>query len=172
MTRQSLIRQVRFIAVNSQLQQVNRGLRRSFAPPGIALPKSAHVVRALALNVYDSDPWDSSTAGFRNRLEGWKTGSTQSPPWLHNRVHVWIGGDMGASTSPNDPVFYLNHANVDRLWEAWMVKHGRTYLPLQTAPAALNGHRIDDAILSPLGGATTPRSVLDVSALYAYDNLP
>src|SRR5829696_1697483 len=44
---------------------------------------------------------------------------------MHNQVHVWIGGDMGPATSPNDPVFYLNHCNVDRIWEAWLVNQGR-----------------------------------------------
>jgi tyrosinase len=39
---------------------------------------------------------------------------------MHNRVHICIGGDMGSSTSPNnDPVFYLNHCNVDRIWAVW-----------------------------------------------------
>ena len=31
---------------------------------------------------------------------------------------------MAPATSPNDPVFYLNHCNVDRIWEAWLVNQG------------------------------------------------
>jgi tyrosinase len=46
-------------------------------------------------------------------------------------------------------------------------------VPDATAPASLAGHRIDDPIVSPLGGgALTPRQVLDVSAVYSYDVLP
>jgi len=30
----------------------------------------------------------------------------------------------GTGHSPNDPVFYLNHCNVDRIWEAWLVNQG------------------------------------------------
>jgi len=42
----------------------------------------------------------------------------QSP---HNGVHLWIGGHMGAvATAALDPVFWLHHANIDRLWEAWL----------------------------------------------------
>ncbi|KAI9167905.1 Tyrosinase ustQ [Paramyrothecium foliicola] len=37
----------------------------------------------------------------------------------HGAVHVGIGGDMMPSTSPNDPIFFLHHAQVDRLWTLW-----------------------------------------------------
>jgi tyrosinase len=88
-------------------------------------------------------------------------------------VHVWIGGDMSPSTSPNDPVFYLNHCNIDRIWEKWLTSRGRTYVPDPMADASLAGHRIDDPISSPIGGGTlTPRQVLDVSTIYTYDVLP
>jgi tyrosinase len=42
----------------------------------------------------------------------------------HGQVHVNIGGDMQSTlTSPNDPVFYLHHANVDRLWWKWQLAY-------------------------------------------------
>lgn len=38
----------------------------------------------------------------------------------HNGVHNWIGGDMRDTTrSPRDPIFFLHHANVDRVWQSW-----------------------------------------------------
>ncbi|KAI9148488.1 Tyrosinase ustQ [Paramyrothecium foliicola] len=46
---------------------------------------------------------------FHARLEG-------GP---HSGVHIGISGDMGPVTSPNDPIFYLVHAQVDRLWWIW-----------------------------------------------------
>ncbi|KAJ3165669.1 hypothetical protein HDU88_003862 [Geranomyces variabilis] len=52
----------------------------------------------------------TSYASFRNNFE--------SQP--HNAVHSSIGGDMFVVTiSPNDPLFYLHHANVDRMWSIW-----------------------------------------------------
>jgi len=39
----------------------------------------------------------------------------------HGGVHVSIGGDMSYMHSPNDPVFFLHHANVDRQWAWWQV---------------------------------------------------
>jgi tyrosinase len=63
---------------------------------------------------------------MRNLVEGWQP----NPPAMHNRVHVWVGGDMSPASSPNDPVFFLNHCNVDRLWADWQQNHGNaSYLP-------------------------------------------
>lgn len=158
--------------MSGDLVVVNRGLRRKFAGAAPSLPKSAHVTNALSLNTYDTPAWDSESSGFRNRLEGWSADPNLQPPWLHNLVHVWVGGDMSPSTSPNDPIFYLNHCNVDRAWEKWLSQHGRVYVPNMSAGTSLKGHRIDDPIDSPLGGSATPRQVLDISAIYSYDALP
>jgi tyrosinase len=39
---------------------------------------------------------------------------------IHGGVHIWTGGTMSdASVSPADPVFWLHHANLDRLWWTW-----------------------------------------------------
>jgi tyrosinase len=154
-----------------QLIATNRGLQRSFATSGVTrLPRTQDLRDALALTPSDAPQWDADSAAFRNRLEGW-SGGPGGEPWSHNRVHVWVGGDMSPGTSPNDPVFFLNHCNVDRMWESWMTAHGRTYVPAMNAGAQLKGHRIDDPIASPLGSSMTPRTVLDVSSIYAYDVL-
>ena len=39
----------------------------------------------------------------------------------HDQVHGMIGGLMGVpGTAGYDPLFWLHHANIDRLWEAWL----------------------------------------------------
>jgi tyrosinase len=39
---------------------------------------------------------------------------------LHNVIHRWVGGNMSdLSKAPSDPIFWLHHANVDRLWTKW-----------------------------------------------------
>ena len=43
----------------------------------------------------------------------------------HNTAHRVIGGWLGSAGSPRDPLFYLLHANVDRAWAHWQLKHGR-----------------------------------------------
>jgi hypothetical protein len=36
---------------------------------------------------------------------------------VHGGVHVWVGGSMSTiPTAPADPIFWMHHANSDRLW--------------------------------------------------------
>lgn len=49
----------------------------------------------------------------------------------HNIIHVIVGGQTGWMSDPNlaarDPVFWLHHANIDRLWSVWNAREeGRT----------------------------------------------
>ncbi|MGH3905828.1 MAG: tyrosinase family protein [Pseudonocardiaceae bacterium] len=151
-----------------RLRATDRGLNRTLAADVPALPTSQQVTTVLGQQPYDLSPWDRGVAGFRNHLEGWQPTS----PELHNRVHVWIGGDMSPATSPNDPVFYLNHCNVDRIWEAWMVDRGRIYEPPQSASDQLRFHRINDPMYSILiDQPITPAQMLEISTFYSYDKL-
>lgn len=152
------------------LRSADRGLRRSLATTVATLPTTAQVAAVLDQASYDASPWNRRSLRFRNRLEGWRP---NPGPRLHNRVHVWVGGDMGPATSPNDPVFYLNHCNVDRIWEAWMDRRGRTYVPPATASTDLAGHRIGDPLYSILTRQPiTPAQVLDVAEFASYETLP
>ncbi|KAH9830382.1 tyrosinase, partial [Teratosphaeria destructans] len=38
---------------------------------------------------------------------------------LHNNIHTAIRGDFWAMTAANDPLFFLHHAQLDRLWWQW-----------------------------------------------------
>ena len=141
-----------------------RPIERAAGLDARSLPRQRDVGAALQETLYDQDPWSQSAIGHRNRLEGWPRG-----PQLHNRIHVWIGGDMGPGTSPNDPAFFLNHCNVDRIWEAWMARHGRIYQP--GANEGPVGHQIDDLMVSLLDQALRPQDVLDPAQWYRYDSL-
>ena len=156
--------------VQGQLVQRNRGLAREFAVSTPTLPTRPEVAAAVDLDTYDQSPWNTESAGFRNQVEGWRP--LEAAPGLHNRVHVWVGGDMLPSSSPNDPVFYLNHCNEDRIWAAWLDKQpDPPYLPGQTESDDLRGHRIDDDMFSLLTQPVTPRQMLDPSTFYTYDSL-
>ncbi|CAM5649519.1 hypothetical protein SCANM63S_02649 [Streptomyces canarius] len=64
----------------------------------------------LSIAAYDTAPYNSASDGFRNHLEGWHGVN------LHHRVHVRVGGQLATGVSPDDPVFWLHHAQVDTLW--------------------------------------------------------
>jgi len=145
------------------------------------LPRQATVGAALQEQDYDRLPWDgdSDTGGFRNRVEGWRDSRIRRAD-LHNLVHVWVAGDMSPATSPNDPVFYLNHCNVDRIWAAWQAGHGSGYQPTDAASEELFRHRPSDPLYSPFftnrDAKGEPvdwlvRDMFDVSAVYTYDDL-
>jgi tyrosinase len=80
-----------------------------------------------------------------------------------------VFGTMAANTSLNDPVFWLHHCNLDRLWSEWMRRHGQIYEPVSGGPL---GHNIDDAMwpYNFLGMTITPRMMLTSHNLgYIYD---
>ncbi len=53
---------------------------------------------------------------FRNNLE--------QGVGAHNNAHGSIGGIMSnVAASPNDPMFWMLHANVDRLWAEWQISN-------------------------------------------------
>jgi tyrosinase len=149
--------------------------------------------------ICDSQPWNSAatTVGFRNRLEGWVTKNgdyrvVTDGVQLHNRVHVWIGGTMASTISPGDPVFFLHHCFVDKLWADWIAKmrqfysvpdssHNNPfsppitptpgyYLPIFGGPP---GHNLYDRMYPPpwdMGRMKRPVDLLDHRALgYRYD---
>jgi hypothetical protein len=159
-------------------------LRRQFGvtPGGSTLPTPAQLSVALNETVYDVSPWTSGSAsGFRNRLEGWiPTGpnANDQPPQNHNRVHVWCGGSMLPMTSPNDPIFWLNHCNIDRLWSVWQSMHplADPYLPASGAPAGQNLHDtmiFFDGGPAPWPDTATPADMVNTHALgYWYETDP
>lgn len=48
----------------------------------------------------------------------------------HNGVHNTVGGIMANTTdSPRDPVFWLHHCNIDRIWAQWVSMHPEAMKP-------------------------------------------
>ena len=55
----------------------------------------------------------------------------------HNAVHDWVGGSMIPYTSPNDPIFWFHHSQVDRLFYTWQVRtncYAGCYHPIDHDP--------------------------------------
>lgn len=52
---------------------------------------------------------------------GGRTGVVEGTP--HNVGHTGIGGLLGnENTAAYDPIFWLHHASIDRLWEVWLAQ--------------------------------------------------
>jgi tyrosinase len=124
------------------------------------LPTAAELATVLTRVPYDVAPWsESSTSGFRAGLEGFTS------PNLHNRVHLWVGGHMLQTVSPNDPVFFLHHAFIDKCWSDWCAGQptAARYLPAGNTPDI-----VDVGEVLPPWNDSTPASLLDHTRLYTY----
>jgi tyrosinase len=65
----------------------------------------------------------STSSFFSKRLEHW-----------HNLGHVFIGGTMNSASSPRDPIFFLHHGFVDKLWQEWEDRDNAVQSVLPTTP--------------------------------------
>ncbi|WP_073763611.1 tyrosinase family oxidase copper chaperone [Streptomyces sp. CB02923] len=147
-------------------------LTRALRRPGV-LSTARQLEAALALPVYDCPPWNHlsgqsrSQRSFRNHLEGYA-----KFPWerdwgkLHGSAHAFVGGHMDFIGSPNDPVFFLHHCFIDKIWAEWQRRHPGVphYLPLEPAPDVPGLH-------TPLAPWHTmsPADLVDHTRFYRYD---
>jgi len=139
------------------------------SPIAGSLPTRQEIEAMLRVMPFDVAPYDRYvTTGFRNLLEGWYGGTE---PMFHNRGHVWVGGSMVPMTSPNDPVFFLHHCFVDKLWWDWQERHGKMgmeqYLPISDGR---NSQNLNDLMEAAMTGRRRPADLIDIDALgYSYD---
>jgi tyrosinase len=102
----------------------------------------------------------ASGVGFQPDIEG-------TP---HGAVHVTIGGIMGSvPTAANDPIFWLHHCNIDRLWSKWLAQGGGRTNPSLSSSLGLTSWQFPDA-----NGAVVTIEGRDVFCLqklgYQYDD--
>lgn len=102
----------------------------------------------------------------------------------HNSLHFWIGGHSMYSVATleytsYDPLFYLFHANADRLWAIWQALQKYRGLNYDTAFCAVRDMKIpmrpfaDDINPNPVTKShANPIDVFNYDRLnYQYDNL-
>ena len=178
------------LGANCPFPYITRG------PKTVDLPTVEDVAALLQVTKYDSPPYDLNAdidESFRNYLLG------IDPLQLHSVPHVWLGGQWDADIysgiyesttttfvgtmsaldcSPNDPVFWLHHCNVDRIWAIWETLYGASYEPLtgwndgwNLSDTLYPFNLYEDNSLMSLEGLTNG-SMLDFEALgYTYDDL-
>ena len=152
------------------------------------LPDSSTIKMALTAREYTGD------TGFGNRTEGFvelctsrdngqalcrfriTDGKTSTHNNLHNAVHIYIGGHMrDVPTASNDPIFFLHHANIDRIFEAWLRKFNSGSVPNYEPDggAVHPGHGYDDYLV-PFFPLRTNKDMYNLSSHlgFQYDTLP
>lgn len=76
--------------------------------------------------VYDAltmAPFSSSILNFQRGTSNAYEPALENAP--HNPIHNLIGGFMAGMQSSRDPIFWLHHANIDRLWASWVAVGGK-----------------------------------------------
>jgi tyrosinase len=109
-------------------------------------------------NVYsalDLSPFGSTVYNFqRGKTNAFETKFESAP---HNPVHNIIGGVMADMQSPLDPIFYLHHCNVDRLWHAWSLPDGKGTPKTANPYSATNSDPYWAGSFTYASGRTLPR---------------
>lgn len=97
------------------LSNINSGTYTVTRSLGVVndLATSSNITSLLAIPSFISTPpspgLKSNTVNFFTyRLEYW-----------HDRGHNFVAGTMNSTSSPRDPVFFLHHNFVDKLWQEW-----------------------------------------------------
>ncbi len=88
----------------------------------------------------------------------------------HSGAHRWVSGAMITSASPRDPVFYLHHAFIDKIWYEWEETH-QTSFYLRSDMIRYDGTYVFGGQTLPV---VDPNDILDTRALgvfYAEDGL-
>jgi tyrosinase len=107
---------------------------------------------------------------------GGNSGDLEQNP--HNLVHGFVGGNHGLMSYPDtaalDPIFYLHHANIDRMWAEWNQNYANPTDPKWLNGPAAQGER---KFVMPMPDGSswvyTPQQMSSLSQLnYTYDSLP
>lgn len=90
----------------------------------------------------------------------------------HSGPHVFVGGDMNTPLSPRDPLFYLHHCNVDRIWSFWQQNHSDVS-QYSTDEIGIDEPDLYEGSIVPINGSmaggASPASMLDHTTLgYIY----
>ncbi len=105
--------------------------RNTFPAPGInggaqVPPSATSFATAFADTNFTPLPYPGFGGGQSPPVHfGAATGDLESVP--HNVIHGLVGGSglMGdANTAALDPIFWLHHSNIDRLWSHWLEQGG------------------------------------------------
>jgi len=106
-------------AIPGWLQQVTPTV--NIPPPGpgnVVVTRSPGTAGQLARVVQGAPPCQASLGAVMQVAD--YTDFATGLECIHDGVHEWVGGTMSIlDTAPADPLFWMHHANIDRLWWSW-----------------------------------------------------
>ena len=126
-----------------------------------------YVLRGRLTDSFDTFFGRARTANGQGTFSG-------SAEWGgHNLMHTFVGGDMGdLRSSPNDPLFWLHHANIDRIWSIWRARHPRQVYPRAWREELLGGFIDPQGRVAPSVTAATTIDTATFGYAYPYDPTP
>jgi len=147
--------------------------------PALYVSSRAGAINNGSAGVGNQTPGVNNAFGqpiFETPVAGTPLGADELIQQPHNNVHVNVGGCCGwmsnTSTAAKDPIFFLHHANVDRLWNLWLTQSGGQSDP--TMDSAWEGMVFSffDENANPV--SMTPCDVLRAALQlnYSYENEP
>ena len=142
---------------------MNRGL--ALSPAVASATQALRATRFVGTAQFGGDV--TGVAQFSN-----STGAIENQP--HNVVHVAVGGSGGLMTDPDaaaaDPIFWIHHANIDRLWFIW----NGSPLHLNTNDPRWTGQTFSFFDAHGQRVTKTPADVLDIVGQlgYTYEAAP
>ncbi len=90
----------------------------------------------------------------------------------HGSVHTSVAGNMSAViTAAKDPVFWLHHSNIDRLWEEWIGRCQGRANPIDSTWLN-NTYTFFDEFGTPVSMKGSQVVAISTQLNYRYDSLP
>ncbi|MEP7030221.1 MAG: tyrosinase family protein, partial [Pseudolabrys sp.] len=152
------------------LFDANRSSQTATVPATYVGPaKMTSVYAETSFEIFGS----TRPTGQNNTAASWqRVGGVEGPfeSGPHDHVHITISGDMGTFMSPLDPVFWLHHCNIDRVWDHWNGMGRVNSSDNLWRTFAFNGQFVNPSgANSTTAYNTTVAGVLDIGALgYRY----
>ncbi|CUA71510.1 hypothetical protein RSOLAG22IIIB_09641 [Rhizoctonia solani] len=146
-----------------------------YAGMKVNIPKPHCLKRGLD-PLMDLMNWSKSTISAIMANPDFLNFWNQTERMPHDKIHDAVGGDLLQHYSPNDPLFYLHHAQIDRVWAQWQGTNktriydysGNTVQNVTTNTALLS----DKMPMLDLAESRTVESIMDTKAnglCYTYD---
>lgn len=142
----------------------NPNLPAEFTNPNSGNPLYVERVNTNIASALTMNPFASTLTNFQRGMQNAFETSIEDVP--HNPIHDVIGGIMATMESPLDPIFWLHHANVDRLWVAWCSAGGGRKMPAPTNAYWAGTHEYASSLTLPRVYTYGTRTNL----AYRYDN--